>query len=269
MCSSCSSVRVTLKYAVFPVVDVVVIHLRCCSGLVSNSVGGCATLQLVSNFTDFLPLTANGLTSIGFPTIFPLAFRFLPETSLSHCEDLRNPALAFNVIITALLFLVLRPKPIVLYWCLVCIGYWHVTLFSQPRASPPPIDQAFESFLPTLFIAYAFWRLGFRFVLPAFRKAPLEAGVWYLAPFWFGVLLNITTNWIPIDRLVASDIQRRPGALTAIIILVIVLVIVVVNQVRVIRKTGWLFHYVGWYVAGGLVLLVLSQLPGLTLTSEN
>ena len=265
MCSSSSSVRVTLKYAVFPVVDVVIIHLRCCSGLVSNSVGGCATLQLVSNFTDFLPLTANGLTSIGFPTIFPLAFRFLPETSLSHCEDLRNPALAFNVIITALLFLVLRPKPIVLYWCLVCIGYWHVTLFSQPRASPPPIDQAFESFLPTLFIAYAFWRLGFRFVLPAFRKAPLEASVWYLAPFWFGVLLNITTNWIPIDRLVASDIQRRPGALTAIIILVIVLVIVVVNQVRVIRKTGWLFHYVGWYIAGGLVLLVLSQLPGLTL----
>lgn len=233
--------------------------------MVSNSVGGCASLQLVSNFTDFLPLTANGLTSIGFPTIFPLGFRFLPETSLSHCEDLRNPALAFNVIVTALLFLVLRPKPVILYWCLVCIGYWHVILFSQPRASPPPLDQAFESFLPTLFIAYAFWRLGFRFVLPAFRKAPIEASVWYLAPFWFGVLLNITTNWIPIDRLVASDIQKRPGALTAVIVIAILLVVVVVNQIRVIRKTGWLLHYAGWYAAGGLVLLVLSQLPGLTL----
>ncbi len=31
------------------------------------------------------------------------------------------------------------------------------------------------------------------------------------------------------------------------------------------RKTGWLFHYAFWYGTGGLVALVLSQLPGLEL----
>lgn len=94
-------------------------------GLFSDSSGGCGTLNLVGNFTDFLSLTAHGLTSAGFPTIFPSSYRFSPHTSLSHCMDLRDYVLAFNVVVTALLFLVLRPKPIFLYWCLVCIGFWH------------------------------------------------------------------------------------------------------------------------------------------------
>ncbi|KAH9897995.1 hypothetical protein C8Q73DRAFT_641404 [Cubamyces lactineus] len=235
------------------------------AGLISDSKGGCATLQLTGNFTNFLPFTANGLSSIGFPTIFPVSFRFLSTTSLHNCSDYRNEALAFNALITALLFLVLRPKPIVLYWCLVCIGFWHVSLFSQPQASPPPLDVAFQQFLPALFVAYAFWRLAFRFTLPAFRKAPIEATVWYLAPYWVGVLTNITTDKIPIDRLVASDITARPGGLTALIIIIVILLVIVINQVRVIRKTGWLPWYLGWYIAGGLVTLVLSQLPGLEL----
>ena len=231
--------------------------------MISDSTGGCAALQLVGNFTDFLPFSAHGLTSIGFPSTFPLSFQFLPSTTLTNCQDLRNPALAFNIVVTALIFLVLRPKPIVTFWSLVCIGFWHVTLFSQPRASPPPLDDAFGSFLPALFIAYAFWRVAWRFTLPAFRQTPIEASVWYLASFWPGVLTNITTDKIPIDRLVASDIASRPGAVTALVIIVIILLVIIVNQVRVIRKTGWLPYYLAWYIAGALVVVVLSQLPGL------
>ncbi|TFK56958.1 LCCL domain-containing protein [Heliocybe sulcata] len=233
------------------------------AGMFRDSAGGCATLELIGNFTDFLPTTAHGLSSIGFPSVFPLSFRFTPSNTLSHCADLRNPALAFNILVTWLLFWVLRPKPIVLYWCLVCIGYWHVALFSQPQGTPPPLDTAFGTFLPALFIAYAFWRLAFRFVLPAFSKAPIEASVWYLATFWAGVLTNITTDKIPIDRLVGSDIAQRPGAVTALVIIVIILVVIVINQIRVIRKTGWLPHYARWYIIGGLVTLVLALLPGL------
>ncbi|KAI1793955.1 hypothetical protein LXA43DRAFT_999064 [Ganoderma leucocontextum] len=235
------------------------------SGLVSDRRGGCASLELVGNFTSYLPLSANGLTSIGFPSVFPLSFRFLATTSLQSCSDLRDEALLFNVFITALIFLVLRPKAIVAYWCLVCIGFWHVTLFSQPMASPPPLDQAFQQFLPTLFVAYAFWRVAFRFTLPAFRKAPIEAAVWYLGPYWVGVLTNITMDKIPIDRLTASDISARPGGLIALIIIILILLVIVINQVRVIRKTGWLPYYLGWYIVGGLVVVVISQLPGLEL----
>ncbi|KAJ7169742.1 hypothetical protein C8R46DRAFT_1217399 [Mycena filopes] len=217
------------------------------AGLVSNSKGGCGTLDLIGNFTDFLPTTNHGLSSIGFPTTF------------------RNPALAFNALITAFLFLVLRPKPIVLFWCLVCIGYWHIILFSQPRGPPPPLDTAFGTFLPTLFIAYYIWRVAFRFCLPAFRKAPIEATFWYLAPYWVGILAGQTTDRLPLERLTASDLTKRSGAITTLVVIIVIIAAVAVNQLRVFRKTGWLPYYLGWYVIGGLVVLVLSQLPTLNL----
>ncbi|KAJ6604512.1 hypothetical protein DFH09DRAFT_967925 [Mycena vulgaris] len=235
------------------------------SGLISNSKGGCGTLDLIGNFTNFRPTSGHGLSSIGFPTVFPLSFRFRDSTSLRHCEDMRNDALAFNALITAFLFLLLRPKPIVLFWCLVCIGYWHIIIFSQPGGPPPPLDTAFGTFLPTLFIAYAFWRLAFRYCLPAFRKAPIEATIWYLAPYWVGVLTGQTTDRLPIERLTASDLTKRSGAITALVIIVLVIAAIALNQIRVFRKTGWLPHYLRWYALGGLVALVLSQLPGLTL----
>ncbi|KAF8846244.1 hypothetical protein BDN67DRAFT_891173 [Paxillus ammoniavirescens] len=233
------------------------------AGFISDSAGGCASVQLVGNFTNYLATTAFGLTSIGFPSIFPMSFRFSPSNTLTHCTDLRNAALAFNVLATCALFLVLRPKPIVLYWCLVCIGFWHVALFSQPQATPPPLDVAFGAFLPTLFVCYAFWRLAVRFTMPVFASAPFESMIWYLAPFWTGVLTNLTMDQIPIDRLTAQDIKQQPGGLTALIIIILVLLVVVINQIRVIRKTGYLPYYLGWYVIGGLVSLILALLPGL------
>lgn len=234
-------------------------------GKISDSKGGCATMSLVGSFTNYLPAVANGLSSLGFPSEFPLSFQFEPTTELTHCTDYRNAALAFNVLITCLLFWVVRPKPIITFWSIFCIGFWHITLFSQPRDNPPPLDQAFGTFLPALFVAYYFWRVAWRFTLPAFRLAPLESSVWFLGPFWVGVLANLTTDKIPIDRLTAQDIRGRSGALTALIIIILVLVVIVVNQVRIIRKTGWLPHYLAWYVFGGLVVLVISQLPGLQL----
>ena len=114
-------------------------------------------------------------------------------------------------------------------------------------------------------MAYGIWRVAFRFVLPAFMAMPLEATVWYIGPYWVGVLANVTFGKIPINRLLASDIRSRPGALTALLIVVAIVLVMIINQARVIRKTGWLPHYVGWYFAGGLVLLVLALLPGLTL----
>ena len=202
---------------------------------------------------------------MGFPTVFPIAFRFNKTTSLTHCTDLRDVALAFNVLITCALFLLIRPKPIVLFWCLTCIGFWHVALFDRPRGSPPRLDLAFGAFLPTLFVAYAIWRTAFRYVLPVFRNAPLESCLIYLSGFWVGVLHSLTLEQLPLSRLMASDVKKRSGAIPTLVIGVVVILIVAINQVRVIRKTGWLPYYLGWYVVGGLVLLVLGLLPGLAL----
>ncbi|PVF97601.1 hypothetical protein CPB86DRAFT_760022 [Serendipita vermifera] len=233
------------------------------AGLISDSRGGCGTVTLVGSFTNYLSSNAHGLSSTAFPSVFPSSYRITPATTLTHCTDLRNEALAFNIIITCMLFLLLRPKPIVLFWSLVCIGYWHITLFSDPASVPPKISTAFETFLPSLFICYAFWRVAFRHVLPAFSELPLERVVWYLPAFWAGVLFNLVVSGIPIDRLVASDITERPGAMVALIVCCLVVLALTINQIRVIRKTGWLLHYLKWYILGALTLVVLALLPGL------
>jgi hypothetical protein len=222
-------------------------------------------LELTGNFTDYRPKNTNGIYSIGFDTVFPLSFRFLTTTPLRSCEDNRDAALALNVIVTCVVFFLLRPKPIVAFWSLICIGYWHISLFSQPSSSPPDLSNVFAYFLPSLFIAYAFWRLSIRFTLPAFANAPIEAGVWYLGPYWVTILSNLTLEKIPISRLYAPDITKRAGAGAALAIIIVVLFFVALNQLRIMRKTGWLPHYLRWYITGGLVVLVLSQLPGLEL----
>ena len=233
------------------------------SGILSDSRGGCGTLLLLQNQSDFRSSTSHGITSTFFPSIFPLSFSLLSSTPLAHCKDLRNEALVFNVLVSCLLFLVLRPQPLILFWTLVCMGFWHVTFFSQPRTFPPPISDAFGTFLPTLFVCYAFWRVSWRHVLPAFSNMPIERAVWYLAPFWAGVEFNVITDKIPVDRLIASDIQSRPGAVVALIVIVIVVFVLVLNQLRVLRKAGLLVSYAGYYVIVGLIILVGSQLPGM------
>jgi len=167
--------------------------------------------------------------------------------------------------VTVLLFLVIRPRPIITFWCLVCIGFWHITLFSQPRTVPPDLANGFGTFLPALFICYAFWRMAIRFVLPAFYKMPIEATILYLGPYWVAVLATLTTERIPIDRLTVSDIMARRGGLAAFVIIVLILLVIVINQARVIRQTGWLPYYLGWYLLGGFATLVLALLPTLNL----
>lgn len=233
------------------------------AGAISDVKGGCASLILLRNQSEFAGVTAHGLTSIAFPSIFPLSFAFLSSTPLTHCTDLRNAALAFNVISSCILFLILRPQPLILFWSLVCMGFWHVTFFSQPRTFPPPISDAFGTFLPALFVCYAFWCVSWRHALPSFSSIPLERAVWYLAPFWAGVEFNVITDKIPLDRLVASDIQSRPGAIVALIVIVVVIFILVLNQLRVLRKAGFLIPYAKYYAVVGLVILIGSQLPGL------
>jgi hypothetical protein len=57
---------------------------------------------------------------------------------------------------------------------------------------------------------------------------------------------QVSLAWIPIDRLTPHDINQQPGGLVAVICVVIFLALVVVNQLRVIRRTGWFFHYLFW-----------------------
>ena len=145
----------------------------------------------------------------------------------------------------------------------------HTTNVRKPAADRSAhtavLADAFGAFLPTLFVCYVFYRFAFRWVLPAFNDKIIDRTILFLAPFWIALLTNYTFDLMPIDRLTAADIKKTPGGLVAVIIIVIAVVIVAINQLRVARSAGWLPYYLAYYALGALVVLVLSQLPGLEL----
>ncbi|GAA5986746.1 hypothetical protein JCM11641_007760 [Rhodosporidiobolus odoratus] len=235
-------------------------------GLYSDGRGGCGKVDLVGEFEGYVGGERNGVSSIGFDTGFPSSYRFVAGVDQGGCQDLRWNILGFGVSMSFILSFLIRPAPQALYWSLFCFGYWHIVLASDPSALPPDISNGFKSFLPALFAGETFWRHSWRWVLPAFEESGfvIERTVWYLAGYWVGVLENISFDKLPIDRLTPHDIKQAPGGLIAVIILAIFLFFAVLNQLRVIRRTGWLFFYLKWYVVGGIVIAILASLPGLS-----
>jgi len=109
-----------------------------------------------------------------------------------------------------------RPSPPTFFWVLLCMGAWHVILVSDPSAMPPSLETAFEHFLPVLFVGDAFWRYCWRWVTPAFENAGyiLERTVWYLAGFWFGLLINVRPRALsrPPSQLSSRTSKLTPSA---------------------------------------------------------
>lgn len=235
------------------------------AGVIKNSKGGCGSVRLIGAHAGFEASKANGIDSIGFDSTFPIGYRFEQTQGAAQCTDRRWEGYVLNAILSAAVGFVLRPKRIVWFWTLACVGYWHINLVSYPRDYPPPIGSAIGDFLPFLFTCYAIWRLAFRFVWPAFSHLPLESTFWTLAFWWLGVLLNVVFGKIPIQRLVANDIRQQPGGIVAVIVVAIIVLFIAVNQVRVMWKTGYLSKYVSLYIVGGILVGLGAAVPGETL----
>ncbi|KAI3489057.1 hypothetical protein L1887_46815 [Cichorium endivia] len=235
------------------------------AGVIRNERGGCGSVRLVGAHAGFDASTAHGIESIGFDAAFPVAYRFEAVQGQTDCTDRRWQGYVVNALMTAVVGFVLRPKRIVWFWTLACVGFWHITLVSEPRDYPPPIGAAVGDFLPFLFVCYAIWRLAFRFVWPAFSHLPLESTLWTLGFWWLGVLLNVVFDKVPLQRLVARDISQQPGSLVALIVIVVVVLAIAVNQVRVMRATGELPKYLSLYALGGVGVGLAAAVPGETL----
>ncbi len=83
-------------------------------GVISAKTGGCGALDLIGEYTDFVATSRNGVRSVDFPSVFPLSFRFIGSRgAFTHCTDLRDYVLVFNVFVTVFLFVILRPTPLV------------------------------------------------------------------------------------------------------------------------------------------------------------
>jgi hypothetical protein len=71
-------------------------------------------LERIGTYTNFLSADRNAVHSTNFPSEFPLAFRFVHTPIVSaHCTDMRREALVFNILVSVILFVVLRPPSLI------------------------------------------------------------------------------------------------------------------------------------------------------------
>jgi hypothetical protein len=231
------------------------------AGALEKSRGGCGRLWLNGAYSGYEAVERFGIQSTAFNSTFPLSYYFDDSVTDEHCVDRRSDGYILDVLLLVFVGFVLRPKSIVYFYTLICVGFFHINFLSEPRQYPMSVGSIMGDFLPTLFIGYAIWRLTVRFVFPAFARLPLEANVWIQGFFWIGTMLDVVFADVPLNRLVARDIADQPGALTSLIVIIVVVLILAVNQVRVIRKTGFLPKYLTLAVIGGILVGLLAAVP--------
>jgi hypothetical protein len=186
------------------------------AGLFTSDSGGCGQMWLAGSYADYIGSTANGLTSEGFNSSFPISYFFEEQTTSSHCTDTRERIYILDTVLSGFTGLVLQPASLVWFYIMICVGFWHLNFASEPRAFPPTVGDPAGDFLPLLFACYVVYRLTFRFLLPAFARFPVERTIGTLALFWIGVMLDVVFANVPLQRLVLSDITSQPGALTSV-----------------------------------------------------
>ncbi|POW00402.1 hypothetical protein PSHT_13062, partial [Puccinia striiformis] len=228
------------------------------AGVISTRWGGCGVLKMLNRADDFTGSEANGIRSIDFPAPFPTSFVFLEDVYSSGCNDLRLVTIFFNVLSSVIFTIALGPSPKMFFWVLSFVGYWTVVVASEPRSLPPSWSESIGDFFPFLFVCYWLWNVSWTNTLQHI------SGHWawvYLGPWWFGVTMNLTAGWVPLDRLTPHDIQQRPGALLALLILMSITLVLVCYQAWCLKQEKRFQKLRLPYILLGFVLVVLMFVP--------
>lgn len=77
-------------------------------GLFKNQKGGCGKVNQIGAFEGFVGGTKNGVSSVGFDSVFPSSYRFEEGMKSENCADLRDDILGFNVAMTVIFTFIIR-----------------------------------------------------------------------------------------------------------------------------------------------------------------
>ncbi|KAK1147293.1 hypothetical protein N8T08_001370 [Aspergillus melleus] len=239
------------------------------AGFVSDQKGGCGILRRTGEQSGFEPVEKNGISSVGFPSNFPLSFTFGSEDSDDgdlnpKCQDIRWSLFAFSLVVTTVLSLFIT-SPAAFYTAIYFIVYFQVALSSDPPYSPDYyeiVSTALGRLIPCAFGGWAMYYFCVRHTLKDL-DAHWDKTVLWLGTCWVGALNTDTFDKIPISRLTPHDIEQQPGAIPALISIVGVLVLIVVAQAIAFRNEGRMPRMLALYgilVAGIVALLLVPNM---------
>ena len=213
------------------------------AGIVSETLGGCVTvnpLAFIFGHSDFTASRSHGIQSTAFQPPYPGAYSAVKSPG-AGCMDLHPLISFYNATCLLIATLFLRPIPAVLMMILVTLGWFHLTLISDPPNQPPDWSWVIGGLPAVLTTAYWAWKVSFRRTLLAFRDLPLDVTIWQGAGFWIGMESSIIFSKIPIQRL---GYDKVPAAgVIALVIIIIFVAIIVLIQAWQMRRYGLLRYY--------------------------
>ncbi|SPO04523.1 related to LCCL domain protein [Cephalotrichum gorgonifer] len=243
------------------------------AGIVSDAHGGCGRLTRVGERDSFPASDRNGISSIAFPSYFPLAYTVTEDPSIPcpRSDVWRLLALLATPTLTVLATLFSTSAPFTFASVFATI-FAHTAFVSDPPGTsrhslsvlPDLVSLFARRLLPASFCAAVIYRLSARRTLEGLT-AQLEKVALWLAGFWFGATSNYTLDHIPIQRLTPHDLEQQPGAKAALAAIVAVLALAAGGQAWHLRAEGRLPLFARGYGALGALLLVFVLLPGVSL----
>jgi LCCL domain len=234
------------------------------AGIVGDRTGGCGILSRRGEQQHFTASHRNGISSIEFPSSFPLSFSL--ERVSDRCDDLQWTLFAISACATMVISLITTSSRL-FFASVFVIVFFQVALASDPPYDPDfssVLSIAFERFLPSIFVAWVLYKYCIRRTMHD-MKAQIEKTILWLGGCWIGALNNYTFDKIPISRLTPHDLRQQPGAITALVVIVGLLVAAGIGQAWAFRIEGRLLRYLGLYLGLGVVIGSLLAVPGLHL----
>lgn len=250
------------------------------AGVILAFTGGCARI-VYDGAQDEFPLALGRyhvLESVAFPSFFPAlyVFRKMGVQLGGPCWDPRIPVTAINVLLTVPV--VYLASGAVAFWVTCMMGFWTITMVIDP---PIVVDSTnpelvallvllgFERLLPTCFVLYVMWHCACGYTMlpppPEYKPLPLLRLVFWYPLFVVGMLNALTFDRLPVDRLTPEDLQKQPGALTAVLSIAAAITACVFIQAYKLWLSGKFVPYLAVYVGMIVGIWALALVPGLNL----
>ncbi|KAI9096144.1 hypothetical protein DFS34DRAFT_581656 [Phlyctochytrium arcticum] len=227
------------------------------AGIVSSVWGGCAAVNVVGPSSNYESTSANGLTSLAFPSWFPKSYRLRAIPS-SYCTDFSWGILPIFIIFI-LLFPLLHPSRGGFIFALVTSGFWYIIFINIPNHSESWTSGAWGNYLVALTYTFVLWRLFVRHTVPSPSRFPLDLFLFYTIPFYFA--LHMETITAPLANFgLTSRAFRETTTLIVFVVAVPIVVTVCLVQLWFIRRHGVLGKYILGY---GLAIIAYFLLPAI------
>lgn len=239
-------------------------------GAISNKYGGCAKVRMIGQHNGFNSTLESGIASYAFDSSFVGSFEFVPLDKCKGCTDRRIAVGVVSVLMSMLTgYLFASPW---LFLCTQCsIGFWMLYFGVDPplkagtaQLNAEIISTGFQRYMVALWGVFVIYHIAAKAQLEN-MQANLSRAIFWVLPFYVGILENYTFALLPIDRLLISDFNSQAGGWITVVILTALIVLGAISQAFALYRAKKLKKMIIIYSAILAVICVLSVIPNETL----